>query len=132
MRISSRGRYALRLLVALAKDSQEGYTPLKPLLEQESVPVKYGENIMSSLSKAGIVEAAPGKGGGYRLAQSAGAIALGDVLRVTEGNQKAVDCESCNATCTGQEDCLVLPIWQGLDSHINDYLDGVTLADILK
>ncbi|HHT15263.1 MAG: RrF2 family transcriptional regulator [Christensenellales bacterium] len=132
MRISSRGRYALRLLVALAKDSRGDFTPLKPLLEQQSIPVKYGENIMSSLSKAGIVEAAPGKGGGYRLAQSPSFIALGDVLKVTEGDQKAVDCESCNATCTGQDDCLVLPVWQGLDSHIKDYLDGVTLADILK
>ena len=130
MRVSSRGRYALRLMVAFARRFGEGYTPLRPLLEQENIPIKYGESIMAALSKAGLVEAASGKNGGYRLSRAPDALAAGDVLRVTEGDLKPVDCQSCDAACRNQRDCPVLPLWQGLESGIAGYLDGVTLGDM--
>ena len=132
MRVSSRGRYALRLMVALARYADEGFMPLRPLLEKENIPIKYGESIMAALSKAGLVEAASGKNGGYRLAAAPDRIAAGDVLRVTEGDLKPVDCQSCDAACRNQRDCPVLPLWQGLESGIAGYLDGVTLRDMEK
>ena len=129
--ITTRGRYALRVLCDIADYSGDGYVSLKEICERQDVSRKYLENIMNSLAKAGLVESSKGKSGGYRLIKSASDYSLGEILRVTEGDLAPVSCAgNCSEPCSHMEGCPTHPVWEGLNNVINEYLDGVSLADI--
>ena len=132
MIVSTKGRYALRVMVCFAQRGGNEYIPLKEIAESEGISQKYLEAIMTTLSKAGFVDAVHGKGGGYRLNRRPEEYTLGDVLRATEATLASVACLEAGAeSCPRQGDCLTYPVWLGLDKVVNDYLDSITLQDIL-
>ncbi|MBR3035274.1 MAG: RrF2 family transcriptional regulator [Firmicutes bacterium] len=129
--ISTRGRYALRVMIDLAEQGEETYTPLKEVAERQRISKKYIEAIMTSLSKAGLVDAVHGKGGGYRLNRKPREYTLSEILRVTERDLAPVAClEHGAAPCEYAGSCKTLPVWDKLNLMINEYLDGVTLEDL--
>ena len=129
--ISTRGRYALRVMIDLAEQDRETYTPLKEVAERQRISKKYIEAVMASLSKAGLVDAVHGKGGGYRLNKPAEEYTVGEILRVTEGDLAPVAClEHGAAPCEYAGECKTLPVWDKLNLMINGYLDGITLAEL--
>ena len=133
MIVSTKGRYALRVMVHFANKGAESYIPLKDIAESENISQKYLESIMTVLSKAGFVDAVHGKGGGYRLNRKPEEYTVGSILRLTEGSLNTVSCttqgpNACNrATC-----CHTLPMWEKLDGMVNEFFEGITLADLLK
>ena len=132
MMISSKGRYALRVMVDLAEHPADGFIPLKVIAERQDISEKYLESIISVLSKAGLVDGLRGKGGGYRLNRPAADYSVGQILRLTEGSLAPVTClESEENPCPRAGQCTTLPMWEKLDALINDYLDSVSLADLL-
>ena len=133
MIVSTKGRYALRVMVHFARRGGEEYIPLKEIAESEGISQKYLESIMTSLSKAGFVDAVHGKGGGYRLNRKPEDYTVGGILKLTEGSLSAVSCTSQGAAaCSRSECCNALPMWERLDRMINDFFEGITLADLLK
>ena len=133
MIVSTKGRYALRVMVCFAQRGGEEYIPLKEIAEAEGISQKYLESIMTTLSKAGFVDAVHGKGGGYRLNRSPEAYTGGSILKLTEGSLSAVSCTSQGAAaCSRSECCNALPMWEKLDKMINDFFEGITIADLLK
>lgn len=132
MLVSTRGRYALRIMMELAKYDRNRYIPLPLIAENQEVSEKYLESIISVLSKAGLVDGLRGKGGGYRLNRPAADYSVGQILRLTEGSLAPVTClEGDENTCPRAGHCTTLPMWEKLDTIINDYLDSVSLADLL-
>lgn len=132
MRISTRGRYALRMLLDLAENQGEGYVALKDVALRQEVSKKYLEQIIPNLNRAGLLQTSRGFQGGYRLAKPPELCVVGDVLRATEGGVSPVPClEQKPNTCSRSEDCATLFLWEGLEKTVNDYLDGITLRDIL-
>ncbi len=131
--ISTRGRYALLVLLDLASNGGTGETlTLKEIAEREKISEKYLENIVKSLVKAGILKGSRGKGGGYRLLKAPEDCSLGSVLRVTEGDLSPVSCiVEGVAQCEQAAECPTLPTWIRLNSLIQGFLDGVTLADLM-
>ena len=133
MIVSTKGRYALRVMVSFAQRGGEEYIPLKEIAAAEGISQKYLESIMTTLSKAGFVDAVHGKGGGYRLNRKAEDYTVGSILKVTEGSLSAVSCTAQGAAaCSRSECCNALPMWERLDKMINDFFEGITLADLLK
>ena len=133
MIVSTKGRYALRVMVSLAQRAEDEYIPLKEIAEEEGISQKYLESIMTTLSKAGFVDAVHGKGGGYRLNRKPEDYTVGSILKLTEGGLTAVSCTSQGASaCSRAECCNALPMWERLDRMINDFFEGITLADLLK
>ena len=133
MIVSTKGRYALRVMVNLARHDSEEYIPLKEIAEEEGISQKYLEAIMTTLSKAGFVDAVHGKGGGYRLNRKPEEYTVGSILKVTEGGLSTVSCTSQGAAaCSRAECCDALPMWEKLDKLINDFFEGYTIADLLK
>ena len=133
MMISSRGRYALRVLLDLAENDCEGFTPLKGIAERQGISHKYAEAIMTTLSKGGLVDGVHGKGGGYRLSRSAAEISVGAVLRLTEGSLAPVACVGHGAgSCGNPAHCRTYPMWEKLNNMIQEYLDSVSIADLLE
>ena len=133
MIVSTKGRYALRVMVVFAQRGTDRYIPLKEIAESEEISQKYLESIMTTLSKAGFVDAAHGKGGGYRLNRSPEEYTIGSILKLTEGNLAAVSCTSQGAAaCSRTECCQAKPMWDRLDKLIDDFFEGITLADLLK
>ena len=133
MLISTKGRYALRVLVTLAQWEGRGFVPLKEVAQQQEISEKYLEAIVKMLVKAGFVIGLRGKGGGYRLARKASDYTVREILQETEGTLVPVAClEDEVQSCSRAEDCVTLPLWQGLNQVIQDYLNGITLADLLK
>lgn len=133
MMISTRGRYALRVMLDLALHKEEGYIPMKSVAQRQELPLKYIERIMSVLSKNKLVEGIHGKGGGYRLANSPTEYKVGDILRLTEGSLAPVAClEGGSKLCNRTEKCLTLPMWVEFHQMVNDYFDGITLDDLMK
>lgn len=132
MMISTKGRYALRVMADMAEHNTGEFIPLKEITDRQGISLKYLESIMSILSKGHLVESASGKGGGYRLIKSPEQYKVGDILRLTEGNLAPVAC-LCTDTkkCDVTQDCYTLPFWQGLGDTINRYLDSHTLADLV-
>lgn len=132
MMISTKGRYALRVMIDLAGQEQDAFVPLKDIAARQDISLKYLESIMAVLSKGGFVEGLHGKGGGYRLSRHPCEYKAGDILRATEGGSLApVACLECDAVpCSRAEQCRTLPLWQRLDALISGYLDSVTLADL--
>ncbi|MBE7003755.1 MAG: Rrf2 family transcriptional regulator [Ruminococcaceae bacterium] len=132
MMISTRGRYALRLMLDLAEHQGNGYVALKDSAKRQDISKKYLEQIIPTLNRFDLLRTTRGYQGGYRLARSPEEYTLGDILRATEGSLAPVSClEADHNTCERQADCATLPIWRGLDKVINEYLDGITLQDIL-
>lgn len=128
MMISTKGRYALRVMIDLCERGDPSYIPLKDIAARQDISQKYLESIMTLLSKAGLVDAVHGKNGGYRINRSAGEYTVGGILRQTEGSLAPVAClDGENCGCEKASSCKTLPIWKKLDGMITDYLDSVTL-----
>lgn len=132
MRISTKGRYALRMMLDLAHNDSGANISLKAIGERQGVPVKYLEAIMAVLLHAGLVTSTRGKSGGYRLACSPAQCRVGDILTLAEGDLAPVACLSGEAEfCPRSVSCETLPLWQGLNRVIGDYLGSVTLEDLM-
>ena len=134
MRISTKGRYALNIMVDLAKNSSEDkYISLTEISKRLEISNKYLEQIISALNKSKMVLSTRGNNGGYRLAKKPEEYKVGDILRATEGNLSPIDCLSNWSvnTCPKKNKCATLSFWQGLDKAIEDYVDSKTLADLL-
>lgn len=133
MIVSTRGRYALRVLVDLAEHSEDERIPLKDVAERQEISQKYIESIMTLLSKNGFVDGVHGKGGGYRLNRAPEDYKVGDILRLTEGTLAPVAClEAGAAPCPKKEHCRTIPMWTKLDELIEGYLDSVSIKDLMK
>ena len=132
MMISTRGRYALRILVDLAEHEHDGYIPLKEAADRQEISEKYLESIVKDLVRAKDIEGLRGKGGGYRLSRPAEEINVRDVLQLMEGTLVPVAClEAGSRSCPRVSDCRTLPIWEGLDKVISEYLSGYTVQDLI-
>ena len=132
MMISTKGRYALRVMINLAENTSDEYMPLKEISEREEISMKYLEMIVAVLQKAGILMSLRGKGGGYKLTKSAKEYTVGSILKLTEGSLAPVAClEHKTSICSRSGDCVTLPMWKKLDKIIDDYLESVTIADLI-
>lgn len=130
--ISTRGRYALRVMLDLAEHSGEGYIPMKDVVSRQEISKKYMEQIMPSLVKNGLVEGVHGKGGGYRLTREVSDYTVGEILRTAEGDLAPVACLSCDAEeCPRKSECKTLPLWEKFNDLTNDFFDSVTLESLL-
>ena len=127
MIVSSKGRYALRVMLALAQAPAGEYIPLKQIAQAEGISQKYLESIMSILSKGALVDASHGKNGGYRLNRPVEGYTVGSILRLTEGDLSPV---ACDAAC--DRNCPTRPMWNRLGRMIDDFFDGITLAQLME
>ncbi|MCR4661873.1 MAG: RrF2 family transcriptional regulator [Clostridia bacterium] len=133
MKISTRGRYALRVIIDLAEHNSENYIPLKDIVSRQEISQKYLEGIMTDLAKAGLLEGQHGKGGGYKLKRSPEKITVGDILRLTEGDLAPISCLEKNAEpCSRVAECRTLPMWENFYNLVKNYFDGITIADLMK
>ena len=132
MKISTKGRYALRMFLDLAEHRSEGYIALKDIAKRQDISKKYLEQIIPILNRSDFLKTNRGYQGGYMLAKDPAQYTVGDILRMTEGSLAPVACTEQNPIdCARSADCPTLPVWQGLYRVINEYLDGITLQDIL-
>ena len=133
MMISTKGRYALRVLIDMAEHQAGGYVPLKEIAERQEISEKYLESIVKTLVKEQILEGLRGKGGGYRLRKEPDQYTVGQILRVMEGSLAPVAClEEGSAPSVRVASCRTLGLWSGLNDLIKDYLDRFTIADLMK
>lgn len=134
MIVSTRGRYALRVMIDIAEHQQEDkYIALKEIAERQGISQKYIESIMTMLSKAGFVDAVHGKGGGYRLNRVPQEYKVTELLNLTEGSLAPVACLECNAEkCDRESQCRTLPMWKALYKDITDFFDSYTIADLME
>ena len=133
MIVSTKGRYALRVMVCFAQKAPGEFVPLKEIAEKEGISQKYLETIMTTLSKAGFVDAVHGKGGGYRLNRKPEEYTVGSILKLTEGSLAPVSCTTQGAAaCSRSTCCQTLPMWERLEKMIDDFFEGITLADLLR
>lgn len=131
MMISTRGRYALRVMIELAETGNDGFVAMKKIAENQNLSLKYLERIFPVLVKNGLVEGVHGKGGGYRLCRSPREYKVGEILRLTEGDLAPVSCLECNApVCDRAAECKTLPMWKDFYRTVNEFFDGITLADL--
>lgn len=132
MMISTRGRYALRVMIDLAEHTGDGYIPMKEVADRQGVSLKYLERIMPALSKNGLVEGVHGKGGGYRLSRSPQNYTVGEILRLTEGDLAPVACLECGAEpCERKSYCKTISMWNEFYDMTNEFFDSITIADFL-
>ena len=133
MKISTKGRYALRIMLDIAIHDDGKYIPLKDIAKRQNLTVKYLEQIISLLNKAGYLQSLRGNTGGYRLAKNLDEYVVGDILRVTEGDLAPVAClKKCGDFCQREDICNTVSFWRGLDRVINEYVDSYTLKDLLE
>ena len=133
MLVSTKGRYALRVMLELAQDDSAAYLPLPAIAERQGISEKYLESIISVLSKAGLVDGLRGKGGGYRLNRPVADYSVGQILRLTEGDLAPVACLACGAApCPRAAACKTQPMWSRFNEMINTYFDGITVADLME
>lgn len=133
MMISTKGRYALRIMLDLAERNTGEYIPLMEIAKRQEISEKYLESIVSILSKNGFVTALRGKGGGYRLARDPDTYTVGSILKLTEGSLAPVSClDGDNNLCERAGECRTLPMWNKLDKLIDDFVEGITLEDLLR
>ena len=133
MLISTKGRYALRVMIDLAEHQTDGFIPLKVIAQRQEISEKYLESIIKLLVKARFLNGLRGKGGGYQLTKAPEQYTVGCILRLTEDSLAPVSCLEKNAgACPRMQACRTLPLWKGLDKVISDYLDNVTLADLMR
>lgn len=132
MMVSTRGRYALRMMIDLAVNGMDGYVALKDIAARQDISKKYLEQIIPVLNRSGLLMTSRGFGGGYRLVKTPSEYTVGEIIRATEGSMAPVSClEGDKNLCPRCSECVTLPIWQGLQNVVDEYLDGVTLQDIL-
>lgn len=132
MKISTRGRYALRFMIDLAQHDSTEYTALKDISERQEISIKYLEQITSLLSKFGLLQSVRGPQGGYKLAKKPAEYTVGEILRITEGDLSPVAClAQTENTCPKRKDCPTLDLWSGLNKVINGYLNSKTLEDLV-
>ncbi|HCC34759.1 MAG TPA: Rrf2 family transcriptional regulator [Ruminococcaceae bacterium] len=133
MKVSTKGRYALRMLLDLAEHKDEGFVSLKEIAERQSISKQYLEQIVSLLNTSNILRANRGKQGGYMLVKAPSQITVGQVLRITEGSLAPVACLDDEVNqCDRADFCKMLPVWKGLNKVISDYLDGINLQTIME
>ena len=133
MLISTRGRYALQVMCDLLAHQSGGYVPLKEIAARQNISLKYLESITKTLVRGGLAEASSGRGGGYRLLRSGDEYTVGEILRCTEGSLAPVACVEENPSeCARQDACMACSLWAGLQNAIDDYLDGITLQQLLE
>ncbi|MBP3622995.1 MAG: Rrf2 family transcriptional regulator [bacterium] len=132
MNVTSKGRYALRVMLDLAQHREEGYISLKTIAERQGYSMKYLEMIVGSLKRAGLVASTRGKEGGYRLVRDPEDYTIGEILRCIEDNLAPVACiKAGDICCEHAGECMTVPMWKELDDITNAYLDGVSLQDLL-
>ncbi|MDD6034566.1 MAG: Rrf2 family transcriptional regulator [Oscillospiraceae bacterium] len=133
MLISTKGRYALRVMIDLAEHQSDGFIPLKVIAERQNISEKYLESIIKLLVKARLLTGLRGKGGGYQLTMPPDQYTVGAILRLTEDSLAPVSCIEPGAEpCVHMAECRTLTMWKGLANVINDYLDHITVADLMK
>lgn len=131
MMVSTRGRYALRVLIDLAEHDNGAYIPLKDIAERQEISEKYLESIISVLTKAGYLDGLRGKGGGYRLTRAPEDYTVGGILKLTEGSLAPVACLGNGASkCARAGECKTLPMWEKFQKITDDYFEGITLRDL--
>lgn len=132
MLVSTKGRYALRVMIDLAEHQADGFIPLKVIAERQEISEKYLENIIKLLVRAKLLNGVRGKGGGYRLAKAPEQYTVESILRITEDSMAPVSCLDANAdACSRSAECRTLPMWRGLDKLITEYFENITLADLM-
>lgn len=132
MMVSTRGRYALRMMIDLAENSHDhAYIAMKDIAERLEISKKYMEQIMPVLVKNGLVEGLQGQGGGYRLTRRPGDYRVGEILRLTEGDLAPVSCLSGDSPCTRSGGCRTIAMWSRFNKLTNDFFDGITVADLM-
>lgn len=133
MMISTRGRYALRVMIDLAEHNDGKYIPMKEVAERQELSLKYLERILPMLTKSRLIIGVHGKGGGYRFGRSPENCTVGEILRLTEGNLAPVSCLECGAEpCSRISECRTLEMWQGFFKLTNEYFDNITIADLMR
>mgnify|MGYP001004804817 CR=1 FL=1 len=133
MMISTKGRYALRVMIDLAEHYSDAYIPMKDVASRQELSLKYIERIMPLLTKGNLVQGVHGKGGGYRLSKAPQDCTVGEVLRLAEGDLAPVACLECGAQpCERAAECRTLPMWNRFYEMLNAYFDGITLADLMQ
>ncbi len=132
MKISTKGRYALRLMLDLAEHQADGFVALKDIAERQGISKKYLEQIVPLLNKSGVLKTTRGYQGGYMLTKKPEEYTVGDILRITEGSLAPVAClDDAVNMCAKADSCMTLPVWKGLDRVISEYLDSITLQSII-
>ena len=133
MLVSTKGRYALRIMLELAQGEKGAYVPLPLIAKKQDISEKYLESIVSALVRGGLVEGMRGKGGGYRLNRELKDYSVGEILRLTEGSLAPVSClENGENPCPRAADCRTLPLWERYRKMTEEFFDGVTVADLMK
>lgn len=133
MLISTKGRYALRVMIDLAEQNTGAYIPLKEIAQRQGISLKYVERIMPALAKNGLVEGVHGKGGGYRLCRAPEDYRVGEILRLAEGDLAPVMCLACHAEpCQRIQDCRTIGMWSRFHDMINEFFDGITIAQLMR
>lgn len=132
MMISTRGRYALCVMIDLAEHINDGYIPMKEVAQRHGLSLKYLERIMAALSKNNLVDGVHGKGGGYRLNRLPENYTVGEILRIAEGDLTPISCPECvTDTCSRRDECKTISMWNQFNNLTNEYFDGITIADFL-
>ena len=133
MLVSTRGRYAIRVMIDLAEHMNGKYIPMKEIADRQNVSLKYMTKIMQALTKSGMLDGQHGKGGGYKLNRDPEEYRVGDILRLTEGTLAPVACiDETDCKCDRSFECRTRPMWNELDKLISEYLDGITIADLME
>ena len=132
MKISTRGRYALRAMLDLAEHANGSYIPLKDIAERQKISQKYLEGIMLEVSKAGLVDGRNGKGGGYKLSCAPENCTVLKILQITEGDLTPVSCLEKGVSCDRADECKTLSLWEGFYKLVCNYFGGITLADLIN
>lgn len=131
--ISTRGRYALRVMIDIAENGNGNYIPLNDISKRQEISEKYLESILVILTRGGFLIGLRGKGGGYKLTKAPEDYTIGSILRLTEGSLSPVACLKEGAEpCKKQAECKTLSVWKGLNDVIHTYLEGITLAELLQ
>ena len=131
MKISTKGRYALRVMIDLAMNNTDEFISIKDISKRQGISAKYLEQIVSLLNKAGLLQTARGNNGGYKLNKEIKEYTVGEILRAAEGDMAPITCVKEEAKCDKKAGCLTYEFWKGLDDTINEYMDSKTLADLI-
>ena len=133
MKISTKGRYSLRVIIDLAEHRNSGYIPMKEVAARQKISLKYLEKLMPLLTKSGLVEGIHGKGGGYKLKREPEFLTVGEILRLAEGDLAPVSClEKGAPPCEITEECRTISMWKDFYEMTNKFFDGITVADLMK